>query len=258
MPDAFFARAGATFAPRPHARSPWAADMLHGRLLAGLAARELSLHHGEGGLQVGRLTVDMFRVAPMAPVEVTAERVRDGRRVRAVDVHLCCEGVLVARAAALLLAPGSPPPGTIWGPGGWDVPLPSALPAGERTPEAEAMGAPELRVLGGGLTGAGPHRAWLREPWPLVDGEPLDPVGRAVIAADVANPLSNWGSEGLGYINADLTVQLVRAPDGEWIGLEVVDHVDEGGISVGACRLHDLRGPIGECQVVGVTRSFAR
>ena len=116
------------------------------------------------------------------------------------------------------------------------------------------MGAPDLRFVGRALDGPGPHRAWLREPWPLVDGEPLTPYVRAVIAADVSNPMSNWGDEGLQYINADLTVSLVRPPAGEWIGLEVTDHVAEDGVSVGACRLHDASGPIGQVLVTGVSR----
>ena len=99
-------------------------------------------------------------------------------------------------------------------------------------------------------------RSWLREPWALVDGEPLTPYVRAVIAADVSNPLSNWGDEGLQYINADLTVHLARAPVGEWIGLEVTDHLDHGGISVGQTRLHDATGPFGNVAVTGVAQAF--
>jgi len=144
----------------------------------------------------------------------------------------------------------------VWGRGPWDAPPPSVVASGERGAEADAMGAPDLRFVGRALDGPGPHRAWLREPWPLVDGEPLTPYVRAVIAADVANPLSNWGEEGLQYINADLTVSLVRAPAGEWIGLEVTDHLAGAGVSVGACRLHDATGPIGQVLLTGVSRPF--
>jgi Thioesterase-like superfamily len=254
--DAFFAPAGDGFVPRPHARSPWSADMLHGRLLAGLAAREIEREHLDGGFALARLTTDLFSVVPMEGVAVRATRVRDGRRVRAVDVVVTCAGRDVARASALLLVAPGAPPGTVWGRGPWDAPPPSAAAAGPRSEEAEAMGAPDLRFVGRTLDGPGPHRAWLREPWPLVDGEPLTPYVRAVIAADVANPLSNWGEEGLQYINADLTVSLVRAPAGEWIGLEVTDQQAEAGVSVGSCRLHDAVGPIGQVLVTGVSRPF--
>ena len=254
--EAFFVPTGDGFVPRPHARSPWAADMLHGRLLAGLAVREVERAHLDGGFGLARLTTDLFSVVPMAPVTLRATRIRDGRRVRAVDVLVACEGRDVARASALLLVAPGAPPGTVWGRGAWAAPAPSALATGPRSEEADAMGSPDLRFVGKALDGPGPHRAWLREPWPLVDGEAISPYVRAVIAADVSNPLSNWGDAGLQYINADLTVSLVRAPVGEWIGLEVTDHLGDAGVSVGSCRLHDPTGPIGQVLVTGVSRPF--
>jgi hypothetical protein len=230
--------------------------MLHGRLLAGLAARELEHHHLDGGFSMARMTVDLFSVVPMEPVTLRATRVRDGRRVRAVDVVVACAGRDVARASALLLVASGSPSGAVWGLPPWDAPPPSTLASDPRRAEAEAMGAPELRFIGRAFDGQGPYRAWLREPWPLVDGEDLTPYVRAVIAADVCNPLSNWGERGLEFINADLTLYLARPPEGEWIGLEVTDHLDRGGLAVGQCRVHDTTGPIGHVQVSAVFRAF--
>ena len=78
-------------------------------------------------------------------------------------------------------------------------------PAGARSSEADAMGAPDLRFVGRPLEGPGPYRAWLREPWPLVDGRGVD-AGRA--GGDRRRrqqPAQQLGREGLQYINADLT-----------------------------------------------------
>ena len=41
MTDAFFTSSADGFVPTEHARGPWAPSMLHGRLLAGLAARAI-------------------------------------------------------------------------------------------------------------------------------------------------------------------------------------------------------------------------
>ena len=255
--EAFFAIDGDdTFVPRRHARSPWAADMLHGRLLAALAARHLERDHERGSLRVARLTVDMFRVVPLAPVVVTAKVGRDGRRIRVVDLTVECEGQAVLRVSALLLAGGAPPPGTVWGRSAWSMPEPVEIAARPpRAPEGDPAGSPDLRVVGG-FDAPGPRRAWIREPWPLVDGEKLSPLVRAVLAADVGSPLSSWSDAGLQYINADLSISLVRRPKGEWIGLEVIDHLDHDGIALGICRLYDAGGPIGHCQMTGVARPF--
>jgi hypothetical protein len=257
--EAFFAADGvATFVPRSHARSPWAADMLHGRLLAGLAARQLEADHLEPTMRVARLTVDMFRVVPLAPVAIWANVVRDGRRVKAVELMVECGGRPVVRVNALLLAGSATPPGMVWGRPAWDIPPPQDIaPPVERTAATNSLGSPDLRIPGG-FDGQPPLRAWVREPWPLVDGEEPSPAVRAVMAADVSSPLSSWSDAGLQYINADLTVSLARLPAGEWIGIEVIDHIDDAGISLGTCRLYDLAGPIGHAQVTGVARPFQR
>ena len=254
--DAFFRLDGAECVPRPHARSPWAPDMLHGRLLAGLAVRELERGHLDGGFSVARVTVDLFSVVPMAAVTLRSARVRDGRRVRAVDVVVTCADRDVARVSALLLVPQGAPPGAVWSRPHWSASPPASISPGPRAPEADEMGAPEMRFVGRALDGPGPYRAWLREPWPLVDGEALTPYQRAVIAADVSNPLSNWGEHGLQYINADLTLHLARPPVGEWVGIEVTDHQAGGGVAVGQTRLHDEVGPFGVVAVTSVARAF--
>ena len=257
---AFFERMGDELVPRPQAASPWGPDMLHGRLLAGLAATAVQQDHGGGGFFPVRLTVDLFRAAPMAPIRLRTTRTRDGGRVRAVDVSIECAGRQVARVAALLLRRAEQPPGRVWTAPAWEVPAPEDVPAPALPPEEADAGHPELRPIGGRLNDAADRKqAWLRDPRPLVDGEAVSPVARAVMAADVVNPLSNWGDGGLHFINADLTVHLVRAPVGEWIGLDITDHLDQDGISVGQGALYDTTGRIGHAQVCSVARApFAR
>ncbi|HEY2430564.1 MAG TPA: thioesterase family protein [Acidimicrobiales bacterium] len=252
---AFFERVGDDLVPRAHASSPWGADLLHGRLLAGLAAAAVEEQYGDGGFLPVRLTVDLFRAAPMAPVRLRSAVVRDGGRVRAVDASVECEGRQVARLAALFLRRAEQPPGRVWTAPAWDVPGPEDVPAPVLDPGALDAGVPDLRPIGGPLTDAADRkRAWLRDRRPLVEGEATPPVARAVMAADVVNPLSNWGDGGLHFINADLTVHLVRPPRGEWIGLDITDHLDRDGIAVGQCSLYDTQGRVGHAEVCSVAR----
>ena len=74
--------------------------MLHGRLLAGLAAWAIERDHGMDGFVPCRLTVDMFRNPPMAPAEVVTTLVRGGGRVRAMDAVVRMGGIDVSRASA--------------------------------------------------------------------------------------------------------------------------------------------------------------
>jgi Thioesterase-like superfamily len=227
--------------------------MLHGRLLGGLAARAVEGVGHDPELRVARLTVDMFRSPPMSALHVEARVVRDGRRVRVVDVSFRSADVEVARASALLLRTGPHPGGLTWRAPGWDAPRPETL---SSPGDGDTDGGWDIRLLSpGGFWTAERKRLWARDRWQLVAGEELSPVVRAALAADLPNPLANSGTEGLQFINADLTLILGRLPTSEWIGLEVADHLGHDGIAVGSCTVYDTSGPIGWSSVCAITNT---
>jgi hypothetical protein len=86
----------------------------------------------------------------------------------------------------------------------------------------------------------------------LVAGEPMSPFVRVAVAADFANPMANFGEQGLGFINADLTLYLSRLPRSDWIGFEVANHLSDAGVAIGNCTLHDTSGTLGSCTVAAV------
>jgi hypothetical protein len=57
--------------------------------------------------------------------------------------------------------------------------------------------------------------------------------------------VSNWGSNGVEYINTDITLTLAREPDGTEIGLLATDRVEHDGIAVGTAAVFDRTGPLG-------------
>ena len=252
-PGAYFISGAAGLEPVPEARSPWAADMLHGRLLAGLAARAVEGLDHDPALRVARLTVDMFRSPPMSALHVATHVVRGGRRVRVVDVSIRSGDVEVARASALLLRTGVHPDGVMWRAGDWDAPRPETLPAPDDADEDRGW---DIRVLTpGGFWTAERKRIWTRDRWQLVAGEELSPVVRAALAADLPNPLANSSTAGLQFINADLTLVLGRLPTSDWIGLEVSDHVGHDGVAVGSCTMYDTSGAIGWSSVCAIANT---
>jgi hypothetical protein len=249
-PGAYFMPSPDGLVPVPEARSPWADDMLHGRLLAGLAARAAEEAGTDPALRLTRLTVDMFRTPPMTALNTSTKVIRDGRRVRVVEVSIRSEELEVARATALSLRTGPHPPGEIWRAPEWDAPHPETLPAPDG---AETFGGWDIRPLHtGGFWTADRKRIWTCDRWQLVAGEPPSPAVRAALASDMPNPLANAGTEGLQFINADLTLFLGRPPVSEWIGLEVDDHLGHEGVAVGTCTLYDTEGAIGWSSVCAI------
>ncbi|WP_329454069.1 acyl-CoA thioesterase domain-containing protein [Streptomyces sp. NBC_01497] len=250
--EAFFTRAGDEFLPAAHARGWWTSGMIHGRLLGGLAARALEAEHAADGLHFTRLTVDLFRNAPMAPLRVQTHRVRDGRRVRVADATVHGANGLVARASTVMLRRSEEPPGHIPETPPWDAPPPEELFAPRERVWTAWMFDEHNASAKDGWRGDGRRRAWLRESRELVAGEPLSPFVRAALAADTASPLAHSADTGLQFINADYTLCLRRLPLSDAIGLESTAHTSEDGVAVGHCTMHDSAGPIGYCMTTAV------
>jgi hypothetical protein len=253
--DAFFTPAGADLVPAPHARGPWAPDMMHGRLFGGLMARAIEREHAEDGLHIARFTVDLFRRAPVVPLRVTTERVRDGGRIRVADAAVALAaggGGVVARASAVLLRRGERPPGEVWTTPGWTAPDPARLGPPMDTEPFQLWQLTDDGAAGAQWASAGRRRAWIRESHELVTGESSSPFVRVALAADLSSPMALFGSDGLFYINTDYTLTLGRLPMSEVIGFESDGHLADDGVAVGRCTLHDAAGPIGFTVVTAV------
>jgi len=252
--DSYFHSAGDGVVPFPHAHAPWGTDMLHGRLLGGLAARALESELGEDGWRAARLTVDLFRPAAMATVEVAVQRLRDGRRIRVADATLRSGGHDVGRATAVFLSESEEPPGQIWRPPRQPWPDPDTIdvPTGPGAPDQERW---LFRVVDGGFGSADQARVWTNETGHLVDEEPLSRFVRAALSGDVACPLANSGDDGLHYINADFTMLIGRYPIGTWVGLEVAQQIQADGISMGSATLVDRNGPFATSGGVSLSRT---
>jgi hypothetical protein len=249
----FFRRDGDLFVPTQRAVGPWNPNSLHGRVLAGLFARCLEQEYGgDDTLQFTRLTVDMFRLPSLEPIEVKTEVVREGNRIRIADAVALSEGAEIGRARAVLLRKTDAPENPVWKPAPWDAPMPED--AGP--PRDSLRGMWDTWLLP--PSAIGQKRVWLKERHPLVEGEELTPFVRVAGCADYASPLANAGETGLDYVNADITLYLHRLPLGEYIGFEVSSHESEAGIAVGDTTVYDVEGAIGRSVVCAVVNRRMR
>lgn len=240
------------FLPRSEARSPWSPEMMHGRLLAGLAALRVEQNEMPDGFRPARLTIDLFRSPTMETVTTKHTVVREGRRIRVVQVDLAVGNQDVARANVVLMRTSAHPEGEVWNRETWRVPHPNTI-ASPTVSLTQSISSLDVRAIDGqGMGSAGQRRVWMRDLRPLVEGQATTPFARASMAADMASPLGNSGPSGLAFINADITVYLGRMPVGEWIGLEVGAHIGADGIAVSRSDLFDLEGGFGFTDVCAV------
>jgi hypothetical protein len=244
MNQPFFTKDGDHYVPTPASRGPWNPNSLHGRVIVGLLGHEIERVHGDPEFVPARLTVDMYRLPDLSPVEVTTRVVRDGKRIKVIDAEFVSGGVSAGRATCQLLRRTEPMAGTVWKPAPWDAPKPSEIEP--PTDGRSGMGGMwAMRRIAGDFGTVGQKRTWVSEVRQLVEGAPLTPFTRVAVAADFTSPFANAGDAGLEYINSDVTIYLHRPLQGEWVGFEVVNHGATDGVAVGECFLYDEQGPIG-------------
>jgi len=254
-PDAFFHADGDAVIPTQLAASPWG-PLLHGRMTGGLAARAVQqLLAEEPDLICTRLTIDMFKSAPLAPMQVSTKTVRSGRRIRIIEATVEQDGTAIGQGKFVLLRRAEQPDGVFRETPGWLAPAPgpelgppdrSTFSGLDGAAEGHRWSAPHQswRVNG---SASGPESAgtWVRDVYPLVAGEELTPLVRLGLAGDLASGEANTSTRGLHFINADYTIYLGRELDGEYIGLQPYGHVSDRGVAIGQVVVHDRRGPLG-------------
>src|SRR3984893_975549 len=249
----FFTRERDAFIPTPVANGPWDPNSLHGRVIIGLLAFEIEQRHGSDDFVPARLTVDMFRLPNMAPIEGKTKLVRDGLRSKVVEAEFFSGGTSMASASCQLLRKTENAAGNVWSLPNWDAPAPSDIPA-PTDPRLGMNGKWTTRPISGAMGALGPRRLWMSEVRELVEGVPTTPFVHVATGADFASPFANAGDQGLGYINSDVTLYLHRLPVTRWVGFEVVNHHATNGVAIGECWLYDEQGPIGTSTVAALAQ----
>jgi hypothetical protein len=250
VPDAFYEPDGDLFRATELTRGPWDPGAQHAGPPAALLGHAIEGLPDADEFQVGRLTFEILRSVPIAPVRVEARVARPGRRVQMMEAQL-----LDAQGEPLMLARG-------WRIRTAKLELPGEALVASQPPappeEGSAAGffptdqehgyhsAMEVRFVAGGWLEPGPATAWLRMRQPLVAGEEPTPLQRVLIAADVGNGISAaLDIRRYLFINVDLTVHLERMPKGEWIGLDATTLPRPKGVGTAESTLFGEGGRLG-------------
>jgi hypothetical protein len=247
MSEAFYLPIGENrFVSTKHTVGPWSADSQHLGPPSALLTRAVAQCAPRAQLQLARITVEILGPVPVAELEVRARVDRPGRAVELVSAELVAAGRPVARASAWRIAASD----TASVAGGTEEPMvPLANATQIYAPEGWVDGylsAMDWFSVRGDFVEPGDAAAWVRQRVALVDGEEPDGLQRLMAVADSGNGLSNrldirqWL-----FINTELTVHLLREPEGEWIGLDARTAVGPTGIATATSVLHDQRGQVG-------------
>jgi len=261
MNDAIYEQDGNVYVPTDWARGPWMPGHQHGGAVNALFARATEEAATRAGLQVVRITIELFRPVPTEPLVLAWRFVREGKRIAVVEAWLTRPGEdePMARASATLLRPNAE--------------LPRSWTATPPEPVALADAEP-IEIFPGSRTDvfhAGFHLSfqarmahdahgpmiWLTSELDFLPGVPMTPFERLAALSDATFGMTGrtvFGTDTpsveslpLPMINVDTTVYLERPPHGEWLGFRPVVVTDRDGVGLAEADLADPRGRVGRC-----------
>lgn len=253
MSEFLYTRQGDFFVPTDVGGGPWHPSLLHGGTATGLMGHAVQAL-APADFVVTRITMDLLRPLPKAPLSVRAQTVRDGTRLKMIEVDVAHDGKTVCRASALLARmqaiplpdyaplPHPPPPG------------PDSMPPLSIQDMLDAKGRNTPRGLHTRVEvrsrdpwrGHGHNFSWLRLPVTILENEPLTPFVRVCLLSDLGNGVAQLNLDAhTGMINADVTLALSRLPAGGWIGFDSETQADATGTGLVHSTLYDESGSFG-------------
>lgn len=251
MPDStvlepFFRIDGDTAFASKHTCGPWDSTAQHGGAPTALIAWWVDRMPSAAPMRIARISIDLFRPVPVAPVQVATALLREGRNIQLVEVRLSAGGKECARAHVLRIRAANletpqdvaPPPQR------WKRPEDSAK---VENFAREGLGlSMELRLADGRFRDKNAPPVWFKLNRPFIAGETNSPLIAASVVADFCNGMSgvlDW--EKWTFINADLTVHFARDPLSEWIMLEAQGWIGADGRGTAFGVLSDIEGAFG-------------
>jgi hypothetical protein len=249
--SAYVALANGAYASTDLTRGPWHPDHQHGGPPIALVAR--SIERAAAALELthlARLTANLLRPVPIAELAIEVQTDYAGRNVAHFSAQLHAGGKEVARFTAVAQReagldfpadlPGHPLP---------QAPLPVEQSPPARFPfSSKTTGYQDLieSRIAAGVFFRGPSAVWFRMRHPLVAGEAPSALGRVAVAADSGNGISAILDFGrYVFVNSDLTINLLRKAQGEWICIDARTLLGPDGGGLAEARIFDAAGLVG-------------
>jgi len=243
-----------TYESTPLANAGWYEEGQHGGALAALITGHIEKAPTLAPMQIARVTVEIFRVVPLVPLTITAEVVREGKRIQKIRAEVTDpSGTLLSVASVQRLRTADRPL-----PEGAETPAVSLPPSGRgRAPDPTTWGvghsgkvmfhrnAIEIREVEGGFSEPGPGSVWIRPTVPIVAGEAISPAQRVVVVGDFCNGVSRSLGDDWVFMNSDLTIHIGRYPESEWVALDAESFYSDSGRGVAVGSIWDETAWVG-------------
>ncbi|MCL1595679.1 MAG: thioesterase family protein [Actinomycetia bacterium] len=244
--NSFYTTDRGQYTPTDYVTGPWDDDHCHAGPPCALLTH--GIHSVAMHMGMSRITFEIERQIPKRPVRIHTEVLRGGRKVQLIKGQLIGDdGRTYLTAHAWLMRIDTTVAPTV----AWDGPLPKPV---KDSPHfgmsfhdtTDIFDGTDLRTAAGTPFGEGPATVWVRQRYPLIEGQVVSPYSTMVFACDWPNGFARLATfDKLIAINTDLTVYFARKPVGDWIAMEAKTISQGLGLGMTDSLVYDASGFVG-------------
>jgi Thioesterase-like superfamily len=243
---------GKLYLPTHYSQGPWDPGAQFGGSPAALLATLIDTTPSLVPMQLARLTTDLMRPTPLTPLTAEVRIVREGKKIQVVAGSLYADGLEVTRATALRIRRA-----TVEAEDLPDGRFPNPLPTAPLPVEDDLFSRPDppgsrlaIEYLFEGSGGYYRHPGWMRLRIDVIAGERPRPVARLAYVSDTASGVGHERSVPVSWINADVAINVVREPTGEWLSLDGRSWLGRTGSGQVQATISDTEGIVSTVSMV--------
>jgi hypothetical protein len=250
-----FERDGDRYVPTHYCQGPWDPNAQFGGSPAALLATLVDQTPSLVPMQIARLTTDLLRPAPLTPLTPDVRVVREGKKIQVIAASLLADGVEVTRATALRVRRADIDADDL--PDGL---APNPLPTEPKPVDEETYPSPDphgsrlaMEYLFEESGGYYRDPNWMRLRVDVIAGERPRPVAKLAYVADTASGVGQRRGVSVRWINADVAINVVREPIGDWLSLDGrgwVGHTGTGQVQATLCDTDGIVGTVSMVRLV--------
>ena len=240
-----------------YVQGAWNPNEQHMAPVTGLLCAEQEQFMPRDNMRIGRISLDIFGLIEQGEFSIHTQVIRAGKTIELIESKMQSKGktLVVCRSWRMQQQDTTAIQGLE---DQLHIPIENRLEGfPENLPKFDEMYQWEggyIRTVEARTAGhrQGKGMVWFRSPLELIQDEKTTDFARILSLVDLANGTVPRQTRPLdwGFPNLDLQIHLYRAPQGEWLGLEVVQQYGADGIGLSSAVLHDTQGPFGRSEQI--------
>lgn len=237
----------AYYEPNIHAQGAWNPHEQHMAPATGVLCAELELFNPQPHLRYSRINLDIWGLISLKPFSIEVRSLRPGRTIELVEARMIAEGktCIVAKAWRTVTS---------------DTRAVAALEDPSIPSYSECDPWLGMKQWGGGFIDSmnfrqhserrnGKGIVWLSNELDMVEGQTTSDFVRIMGMCDTSNGIvARENPRQWMFPNVDLNLNLLRMPQGRWLGLSTVQQYGSDGIGLTSSVLYDELGMFGRSE----------